>query len=171
MPRSSGQKITKSSGNLPDPRTSPELFEDVLQRRVIAFLIDFIIIAVLGVVLTMLGMVAGIFTFGLAWLGLPLVGFIAPLLYYTVTLGGTSRATLGMRKMDIVLTSTRADSLDSWRTIAHVVLFWLSWSFTPLIFAIGLFSPRRQLGHDLLVGTLMVRRSPMDRHWDTVGAY
>lgn len=165
------QLSRKSGPALPDPHSSPELFEEILQRRMMAFAIDFVIIAILGIILTALGMVAGIFTFGLAWLGLPLVSLLAPLIYYTVTLGGLSRATIGMRKMDIVLTSTGNEPLDSWHTLAHVVLFWLSWSFTPLIFAIGLFSKRRQLGHDLLVGSLMVRRSPMDRHWNSMGAY
>lgn len=165
------QPIANSKVKLPDPQKSPELFEDILQRRVIAFLIDFIIIAIIGIVISVLAGVAGVFTFGLAWLTLPLVGFIAPLLYYTLTLGGHTRSTVGMRKMDIVLTSTKSTYLDGWHIIAHVALFWMSWAFSPLIFAIALFTPRRQLGHDLLVGTLMVRRSPMERHWESVGAY
>ncbi|MEQ8165452.1 MAG: hypothetical protein RIC93_05165 [Alphaproteobacteria bacterium] len=56
--------------------------------------------------------------------------------------------------------------LDGWMAMIHVVVFWISCSLlTPFIILIGLFTPRRQLLHDVIVGTLMVRRSPMVRHW------
>ena len=48
-----------------DPVANPELFEGVLARRVVAFIIDFIIIAIPVVLAAMFIFVFGIVTFGL----------------------------------------------------------------------------------------------------------
>lgn len=68
--------------------------------------------------------------------------------------------------MDIVLTPTRGRPLDGMMAVLHALVFWvivwISWPFSLLI---ALFTPRRQMLHDLIVGTLMVRKSPMTRHW------
>lgn len=152
--------------DLPNPANSPELFEGILTRRVFAFLIDCVIMGILVTLVTLVAGVLGIFTFGLAWLSIPIIIPVTFIAYYAVTLGSSSRATLGMRAMDIVLTPTREVRLDGWMAMIHVVLFWISTTIlTPFIVLIGLFTNRRQLLHDMVAGTLMVRRSPMVRHW------
>ena len=50
-----------------DPASNPELFEGVLARRVVAFLIDFIVIAIPVVLAAMFIFVFGIVTFGVGW--------------------------------------------------------------------------------------------------------
>jgi len=83
-------------------------------------------------------------------------------------LGSSRRATIGMQFMDIVLTPTRGQPLDGWMAILHAGLFWLTfWISWPVSLLFVLFTPRRQMIHDLVVGTLMVRRSPMTRHWQS----
>lgn len=152
--------------DLPNPDTSPELFDGILTRRIMAFLIDCVIMGAMILVVTLIAGVLGVFTFGLTWLSIPLIVPLTFVAYYAVTLGSASRATLGMRATDIVLTPTRNTTLDGWMAMIHVVLFWISCSvLTPFIVLIGLFTPRRQLLHDLVLGTMMVRRSPMVRHW------
>lgn len=152
--------------DLPSPADSPELFEGVLTRRVFAFLIDCVIMGAAIMVITLLAGILGVFTFGLTWLSIPIIVPLTFIAYYAVTLGSPSRATLGMRAMDIILTPTRSAPLDGWMAMIHVVIFWLSTSIlTPFILLIGLVTGRRQLLHDMIVGTLMVRRSPMERHW------
>ncbi|MDB5564159.1 MAG: hypothetical protein JWP84_725, partial [Tardiphaga sp.] len=43
---------------------------------------------------------------------------------------------------------------------AHAVLFWASVSFlTPLVLVVGLLNGRRQLLHDLVLGTVVVNNS------------
>lgn len=156
--------------DLPNPANSPELFEGILTRRVFAFLIDCVIMGILVTIVTLVAGVLGIFTFGLAWLSIPIIVPVTFIAYYAVTLGSSSRATLGMRAMDIVLTPTRETRLDGWMAMIHVVLFWISTAIlTPFIVLIGLFTNRRQLLHDMVAGTLMVRRSPMVRHWRAYG--
>jgi uncharacterized RDD family membrane protein YckC len=151
--------------DLPDPESSPELFEEVLTRRVFAYLIDLVIMIALFAVAAVVLAIAGLLTLGIAWLGYIILGPAIIVFYYTSTLGTPMRATIGMKAMDIVLTPTRKRPLDGVRAVLHPLVFWVTiWVFWPLL-ALGLFTPRRQLLHDLIVGTLMVRRSPMEQHW------
>lgn len=151
---------------LPDPSTAPELFEGLLTRRVTAYVIDLVLIGVLTLFLGMIGVILGFLTFGLAWMSLVLVVPAAVVIYYAVTLGSPKRATVGMQMMDIVLTPTRGQPLDGWMAIFHALLFWVTfWISWPVAILFALFTPRRQMIHDLIMGTLMVRRSPMIRHW------
>lgn len=157
--------------HLPDPQETPELFEGVLLRRMLAYLVDCIIISIFTGGLALITVILGILTFGLAWLILPLCLPIAIFLYYAATLGSPRRSTIGMQMFDIVLTPTSGPPLDGWKALIHPFVFWLTiWIFWPLLF-IGLFTQRRQLLHDIITGSLMVRKSPMDRHWSDVNGY
>lgn len=156
---------------LPDPSTAPELFEGLLTRRVFAFVIDLVAMGTLILAFSLVGLIAGFLTFGLAWLALVLVIPATIVLYYGATLGSSKRATLGMQMMDLVLTPTRGQPLDGWMAVIHAAVFWLTtWISWPLSLLFVLFTPRRQMIHDLIVGTLMVRRSPMVRHWQAHSA-
>ena len=151
---------------LPDPATAPELFDGVLSRRVFAFIIDLVILGAMVLAFSLVGLIAGFLTFGLAWAALVLVIPASIVLYYAATLGSPKRATVGMQMMDIVLTPTRGQPLDGWMAVIHAAIFWVTvWISWPLSLLIALFTPRRQMIHDLITGTLMVRRSPMVRHW------
>ncbi|MFD2649304.1 RDD family protein [Devosia albogilva] len=156
---------------LPDPATAPELFDGVLTRRVFAFVIDLVILGAMVLAFSLVGLVAGFLTFGLAWVALVVVVPASIVLYYAATLGSPKRATVGMQLMDIVLTPTRGQPLDGWMAVIHAAIFWVTvWISWPLSLLIALFTPRRQMLHDLLVGGLMVRRSPMVRHWQAMNA-
>lgn len=159
---------TADRSYLPDPASAPELFDGVLTRRVIAYLIDLSIMGALVFAATIVGGILGFLTFGLAWAALVFVVPGVVVLYYAATLGSPRRATVGMQMMDIVLTPTRGQPLDGWMAILHAGLFWLTfWISWPISLLFVLFTPRRQMIHDLVVGTLMVRRSPMIRHWQS----
>lgn len=155
-----------SRPTLPDPATAPELFEGILSRRVFAYLIDLAIIGVLIIAFSIVGLIAGFVTFGLAWMALVVVVPATIVIYYAATLGSHKRATIGMQAMDIVLTPTRGQPLDGWMAMVHAAVFWITVAISwPISLLFALFTPRRQMIHDLIVGTLMVRRSPMTRHW------
>jgi uncharacterized RDD family membrane protein YckC len=158
--------MNQTRSHLPDPSTAPELFEGLLTRRVFAFLIDVIVMTVMISVFTLIGIVIGFLTFGLAWAAMFLVVPATIVLYYAMTLGSHQRATWGMRAMDIVLTPTRGQPLDGWMALIHAGVFWVTtWISWPISLLFALFTPRRQMIHDMITGTLMVRRSPMVRHW------
>lgn len=151
---------------LPDPETAPELFEGLLTRRVMAYFVDLAMMGAIALVLLTGGAILGLVTFGLAWVALPLVLPGSVVLYYALTLGSPRRATVGMQMMDIVLTPTRGQPLDGWLAVAHALVFWATfWISWPIALLFPLFTPRRQMIHDFIVGGLMVRRSPMARHW------
>jgi uncharacterized RDD family membrane protein YckC len=133
---------------------------------VIAYLIDLAIMGALVLALGIVGLVLGFLTFGLAWAALVFVVPAAVVIYYAATLGSPRRATVGMQMMDIVLTPTRGQPLDGWMAVFHALVFWITfWISWPISLLFALFTPRRQMIHDFVVGTLMVRRSPMIRHW------
>jgi uncharacterized RDD family membrane protein YckC len=151
---------------LPDPVTAPELFQGLFTRRVSAYLIDLVIMGFIVLVLSFVGLIAGFLTFGLAWGALALVVPLSVILYYAVTLGSARRATVGMQMMDLVLTPARGQPLNGGMAILHAAVFWVTvWISWPVSLLFALFTPRRQMIHDLLTGTLMLRRSPMERHW------
>lgn len=151
---------------LPDPATAPELFEGLLTRRVVAAIIDMVLIAVMVGAVSLAGAILGFFTFGLAWVSLVFIVPAAIVAYYGMTLGSPRRATVGMQMMDLVLTPTRGQPLDGWMAVLHALVFWITfWISWPVSLLFALFTPRRQMIHDLIVGALMVRRSPMLRHW------
>jgi uncharacterized RDD family membrane protein YckC len=157
------------SDNLPDPATNPELYEGVLTRRVLAFLVDMVIVGIALGVATIVGGIIGFLTFGIGWLVTLVVLPVIVIGYYAVTLGSPARATIGMQMMDIVLTPTRGQPLDGPVAFVHTLLFWITaWIAWPISLIVALFTPRRQMVHDYLAGTLMLRRSPMVRHWYTL---
>lgn len=164
--------MNQNQSALPDPATAPELFEGLLTRRVTAFVIDCIIIGAMILAFSFVGLIAGFLTFGLAWLALVVVVPATIVLYYAATLGSQRRATVGMGMMDLVLTPTRGQPLDGWMAFLHAGVFWITtWISWPLSLLFALFTPRRQMIHDLVTGTLMVRRSPMERHWQAHSAH
>src|ERR1041384_855843 len=81
-----------------DPANHPELFEGVLSRRVVAFLIDVLVLTIPIALVAIFIVVFGIVTFGLGWLLFALmpVGItIWAMVYYGWTLGSAASATLG----------------------------------------------------------------------------
>jgi len=87
-----------------DPLLQPELFRGVLTRRVFAFLIDLVVLAIPVILAYMFIAVFGLITLGLGWLLFWLVwpaSVIWALIYYGSSLGGPHSATMGMRVMDL----------------------------------------------------------------------
>jgi uncharacterized RDD family membrane protein YckC len=146
-----------------DPATNPELFEGVLARRVVAFLIDVVIIAVPLIVGWMFIFVFGLITFGLGWALFWLMSpgsVIWALVYYGVTLGGPASATIGMRAMDIEMRTWYGAPAYFVLGAVHAIVFWISVSvLTPFVLVVGFFNDRRRLLHDMLVGTVLINNA------------
>jgi uncharacterized RDD family membrane protein YckC len=143
-----------------DPVANPELFEGVLARRVVAFVIDLIVIAVPLIAAAMFIFVFGLITFGLGW---ALFWLLSPasviwaLFYYGATLGGPASATLGMRAMEIEMRTWYGAPAYFVLGAVHAIVYWISVSvFTPLILVVGFFNPRKRLLHDFVVGAVIV---------------
>lgn len=147
-----------------DAQTQPELFEGVLSRRIIAFVVDAVIIVALTIPAALVVLVLGLVTLGLGWfLFAPLFAIVA-LGYVAFTLGGRGSATVGMRMAGIEVRTWNGAPMFPLLAIMHSVVFWFSVSLlTPLILIVGLFTARKQLLHDLLLGTVAVNSEPLRR--------
>ena len=146
-----------------DPQTQPELFRGVLTRRVFAFLIDLVVLAIPVILAVLFIAVFGLITLGLGWVLFWLVSpatVIWALIYYGASLGGPHSATLGMRVMDLELRTWYGAPGYFVLGAMHAVLFWISISFlSPLVLLVGLFNNRRRLLHDFVLGTVVINSS------------
>ena len=146
-----------------DPFSQPELFRGVLTRRVLAFLIDLVVLAIPVILAYLFVAVFGLITLGLGWLLFWLVwpaSVIWAVIYYGASLGGPHSATMGMRVMDLELRTWYGAPSYFVLGATHAVLFWVSISFlTPLVLLIGLFNGRRRLLHDIILGTVVINSS------------
>ena len=143
-----------------DPATQPEYFDGVLSRRVLALVIDVIIITMPVVFAALFIFLFGIVTLGLGWLLfwlLPAGATIWAILYYGLTFGSPKSATIGMRMMDIEMRTWYGAPCYFLLGAVHAVLYWISVSvLTPLIVLVALFNARRRLLHDMVAGTVVI---------------
>jgi uncharacterized RDD family membrane protein YckC len=147
-----------------DPARNPELFEGVLARRLIAFIIDLIIISIPVLFLAMFVVATTIATLGLAGI---LFALLSPLFwpliviwaicYYGLSFGSAASATIGMRVMDLEMRTWYGAPAYFVLGAVHAIVYWLTVSFlTPFILLVGFFNDRRRLLHDMLVGTVVI---------------
>jgi uncharacterized RDD family membrane protein YckC len=146
-----------------DPAANPELFDGVLARRVVAFVIDVIIIAIPILFAGLFILLFGLFTFGLGWLLFWLLSpaaVIWALVYYGLTFGSPASATIGMRVMDLEMRTWYGSPAYFLLGAVHAIVFWITVSaLTPLILLVGFFNERRRLLHDMLVGTIVINNA------------
>lgn len=132
----------------------------VLGARLWAFIIDLFVIGTIATVLWLLTAFAGILTFGLTWLALPVVFPLTAFVYNAVTISGRNRGTWGMRAMGIEVTDVDGRPLDFIGAGAHALFFWLSMYVTAgFAWLFGLFHPERRLLHDIVTRVIVSRRA------------
>jgi uncharacterized RDD family membrane protein YckC len=143
-----------------DPVASPELFEGVLARRLVAFFIDLVIVVVPIMLAALFILLFGLITFGLGWVLFWLLSpaaVIWALCYYGLTFGSEASATIGMRIMDLEMRTWYGAPAYFVLGAVHAVVYWITISaLTPLILIVGFFNERRRLLHDMLVGTVVI---------------
>jgi len=143
-----------------DPVANPELFDGVLSRRVIAFMIDVFIISIPVLFVSIFIFMFGLVTFGIGW---ALYWLLTPatviwaVFYYGLTFGSPASATIGMRVMDLEMRTWYGSPAYFVLGAVHAIIYWISVSFlTPLILLVGFFNDRRRLLHDILAGTVVI---------------
>jgi uncharacterized RDD family membrane protein YckC len=145
-----------------DPVRNSELFDGVLARRLVAFVIDVVIISIPMMFAALFILLFGLITLGLGWMLFWLwspAAVIWALVYYGMTLGGPHSATVGMRMMNIQMRTWYGGPSYFLLGVAHAILFWLTVSLlTPFILLVGFFNERRRLLHDMLIGTVVINR-------------
>jgi uncharacterized RDD family membrane protein YckC len=146
-----------------DPVVNPELFEGVLARRCMAFLIDITIISIPVLVAAFFILIFGFITFGLGWVLYALLwpaAVIWAITYYGLTFGSAASATVGMRVMDLEMRTWYGAPCYFVLGAVHAVVYWVTVSFlTPFILLVAFFNERKRLLHDMLVGTVVINNS------------
>lgn len=137
--------------------------DGVLSRRFFAYLVDILIVFGLVALLAVAIFIIGIVTFTLGW-GLYALLFppLVAIVYNAVTIGGPAQGTVGMRMMGLrVVDAGSGGPVDKITAAVHALLFYLA-AGTFILLAVDIFvgmtRQDRRLGHDLLTGTMLVRR-------------
>ena len=130
----------------------------VLGSRLLAYVIDLLVIGLLVLFYGFLAGFLGFVTFGLTWFLVPVMVPLVALFYNGLTLSGPYRATWGMRLVGIEMRMRDGSRLSFLVAAVHAVMFYvLNYCFTPMILLFGLLRSDRRLAHDLLTDTIMVR--------------
>ncbi|WP_341701987.1 RDD family protein [Ferrovibrio sp.] len=143
----------------PDPFSDLRFFDGLLLRRMLAYLVDIMVLAGLLVLFWVAGGILFVLSFGLL---LPVILLLAGLLqtlYHTLTIGGPASATLGMRLFSVEVRVWNGGKPGYLQALLHTVVFYISVSFTwGLVLLWPLFNNRRRCLHDMLCGTVVIRR-------------
>ena len=148
----------QSGGLAYDSAAHPDRYDGVRSRRVFAFLIDAAVVLFLMLVASLLIGALGIFTLGLGWFLFPLIWPVVPIIYSVLTVGGRHSATPGMRFAGIEMRTTDGEPMTPLLAMLHALGFWFTVTLlTPFILVVALLNGRKQLLHDLALGTVAVR--------------
>ena len=146
-----------------DPWAHPEYFNGIARKRILAYLLDLLIVGALTVLVWFVGGLLTVLTFGLLLPAKVLALAVLPLAYHILTLSGPRSATLGMRAMGIRLVSIDPEAA-AWggrptlfQAIIQVISFYGSLALTGSVILVeALFNPRRRMLHDWLAGTVAI---------------
>lgn len=135
--------------------------EGVLKRRLIAWLIDVVLVTVLVAVLYAVLAIVGLVTFGLGWALFAVVP-VVPFAYAFGFLASGSAATPGQSLMGLYVvehtTGRRPTALEA--LVSTAVFLVLLTTIAPVLL-LALVAPRHRAPQDILSGLLMVHRDPL----------
>lgn len=145
---------------VPDPQTDGQFYAGVPMRRLIAFIIDFIIVLILSFLVLIIGAIivaAGGWPLGpIVFLGFVFAGF----LYRWVMLVQRS-ATLGMMLSGIEVRDANGDRLTKGTAFLHTAGYYVTFFFPPLAFIGWILmatSPYRRAMHDIFINSVVINR-------------
>ena len=141
-----------------DPVAQRQLFQGVIGKRFMAFIIDAIVIAILTAIAFFVVAVLGGISHGLYWL---LIGLVFPAVglgYNAFTIGGSKSATIGQRMMGLTVPMWFGGKVTPLVAAFHALLFWVSLTvFAPILLWCFFDARKRQL-HDILAGVVVINR-------------
>lgn len=142
-----------STNHLPDPVAQPEFYDSVNSKRLIAWVIDTVLIMMLVVPAVIMTAFVGLFF-------LPFLFLVVGFLYRVATIAGGS-ATWGMRMMSVELRNAYGERLSGSEALLHTAGYTLSISI-PIIqiasIVMMLVTDRRQGLSDIALGTVLINR-------------
>ncbi|MBT8417026.1 MAG: RDD family protein [Silicimonas sp.] len=145
---------TRRDWGLPDPQAQPEFYEDVPTKRLLAWVVDTILIGLIVAVLTLLSIFTALFV-------LPLVWGVVSFLYRWLSIS-THSATPGMRLMSVELRrgdGTRFDGATAFLHTAGYVVSVVTFPLQLISIVMMLMTERKQGLTDMVLGTAAINRS------------
>lgn len=157
--RSAGRAWT--SGAAPDPLEDPALYDGVVLRRALAWMLDIMILFFLGVAIWLVAgllTVASLFTLGPLTIPAAILAAAFLPLCYSGYFIGKHGGTPGMALFDLEVRSWTGDPPDLWQGFLHAALFIVTVAPSTWIILLAAFmNQRRRCLHDFLAGTVVVR--------------
>lgn len=145
--------MTEITWHLPDPQSQPEFYADVPTKRLVAFVVDTLVIVVICLAILPFTAFTGILFFPVLMM---LVGFA----YRVVTLARSS-ATWGMRLTAIEFRAANGARFDLGLAFAHTLGFTISFAL-PILQVVSivlmLTGARAQGLSDLVLGSVAINR-------------
>ncbi len=145
--------MTDTTWHIPDPQAQPEFYADVPLKRLLAWLIDTVLVIVICLLIVPFTAFTGLLFFPVLML---MVGFA----YRVVTLANGS-ATWGMRLMAIEFRTLSGEKFDLSMAFGHTMIFSIGCAFLPvqlLSVILILTSVRAQGLSDHILGTVALNR-------------
>ncbi len=145
--------MTRTAWHIPDPASQPEFYADVPTKRLLAWLVDTVIVIAICLIIIPFTAFTGIFFFPLLML---VVGFA----YRVVTIARGS-ATWGMRLLAIEFRTLQGQRFDLPLAFVHTLGYSLSCALMPLqivSIVLMLTTARGQGLTDHVLGTVAVNR-------------
>lgn len=139
---------------LPDPKTQPEFYADVPVKRLVAWVIDMVLIAILCVLILPFTAFTGIFFF-------PFLILVVGFLYRVVTLANGS-ATIGMRFVGLEFRTQHGERFELGHAFLHTLGYSVSLSFGVLqviSIVLMLTTSRAQGLTDHVMGTVAINKA------------
>jgi len=134
----------------------------VRTRRLAAFCVDVVCIAILWVAIVALAIALGFPTMGMTWvalaIALPALLPVIAFFYNGLTMSGWRMGTPGMGIMDLEARLTDGSRVPFLNAAVHAVMLYVSWMF-PLVFLVSLFADEKRCLHDILAGIVITRRA------------
>ena len=141
------------SGGLPDPEADAQFYNGVPAKRLVAFIIDVVLVWGAAILFSVL-------TLGIGFLILGFLIAVIDLIYRTLTIGSNS-ATFGMSLMGIELRTFNGGRFSMVHALIHTLLFYAMLAFVvvQLISVIMMGGTRYGRGlHDFILGSAMINR-------------
>lgn len=147
------------AGAAPDPISEPQYYDGLLSRRVFAYFIDLLVLAVIWVAVWVIGSFISVITLGLFWpLVILAVTVLAPA-YHAFFVGSAQAATPGMRMMDLEVRTFDNQPPTFLHALVQIVLFYVTVPTTGgLVLLVVLFNRHRRTLHDILSHLVVLRR-------------
>ena len=139
--------------HLPDPDTQPQFYDGVAIKRLLAWVVDTILIVLVAVAILPFTAFTGVFFF-------PFLLLVVGFMYRTITLAGGS-ATWGMRLFSIEFRTMHGERFDLGTAFAHTLGYSISIAMFPaqaVSIILMLTTARGQGLTDHVLGTVAMNR-------------